>query len=146
MLFFRFDYIRQGRICLIMDREVELESPPCDCSGCGQKVRGEVSLDPLAKEGIGHLNFQRVALAAEPEPYSLTKPESKLGLTDFLGYRRSQGEVESLTIGTRRCFGMSIAHMTRVGPHRTVPPSPHPCGHSLAWLLGVRSCGLGKEW
>ena len=34
-------------------------------------------LDPFAKEGVGHLDLQSVAITAEPEPDPLAKPEAK---------------------------------------------------------------------
>lgn len=69
MLLLRLNYIRQRRIRLIMNREVELHWSSCDCSGCVYQVRGEMPLDPLAKEGIGYLDFQGVAIATEPKMY-----------------------------------------------------------------------------
>ena len=47
-------------------------------------------LDPLAKEGVGYLDFQGIALATEPKMHPVPKPESKPGFTKLLGHRRSQ--------------------------------------------------------
>jgi hypothetical protein len=41
------------------------------------QIGGEMTSDPLTKEGIGHLHFQCVAITAQAEMDILTKPEAK---------------------------------------------------------------------
>jgi hypothetical protein len=82
-------YIRPTRICLILDLEAKLHWPSCNCLSCIYQVRGEMPLDPLAKETIGYLDSQGVAFATEPKMYPFSKPECKPGLTELFSYCRS---------------------------------------------------------
>jgi hypothetical protein len=97
-------------------------------------------LDPFAKEGAGHLNFEGASITAQPQPHPLAKPEPKPGFTQPLGDRCAQGRLQSPRINRPKRFPVVRMFMLRLpwmSRHDPVPRALVPVGiHSrCCWAL-----------
>ena len=104
---------------------------PDDRLGRLDQAGGVVTLDPFAEKGVRHPDFQRIAIAAEPQPHTIAEPETKPRLAQTLGHRRAQRGLHD-----RRTLGHGlrpspILPLPRVSRHGAIPRkrrAHHPRG------------------
>ena len=80
-----------------------------------------MTLDPVAEKGVGHPDFQRIAVAAEPQPHAVAEPETEPCLAQPLGNRRAQRGLHDRRALSRGSRPGLIPRLLRVSRHGAIP-------------------------